>query len=300
MSETGSPPTDEPRGITISLRDKRHLVADGIARLIDEAPTDDDGRRLVYSLDLRGSTVEGELKLHAVRFGWEYLCHGAQFMGRVELHDVRSDRVLTLGDATYEHGLDIVDVEVPLVLADRLVTPRDVNLVGISAERGVHLGGAKVDGAISIRDVVTESLALGVLQAAGPVDIRSSIVSELRLDGATFASTVRIATSADRITALGANFQQGLDLGARWAEVALDETRFGAPSVVAFVDEDVSAGRERYIHDAEADLDERLERAGRRVRPHVVSVRRANLEASCCPGSISTPAGSSRRTTSTV
>jgi hypothetical protein len=275
MTETGSSTQDEPRGITISLADQ-DVVAGDLARQIAEAPSD-DGRRLVHSLDLSSSTVRGELKLQSVRFGWEFLCHGARFERRVELHDVRSDRVLTLGEATYKQGLDIVDVQAPLVLARTLEVEGDLNVVGVKAE-GVHLGGAKVDGAITIRDVVTEMLALGALQAAGPVDIRSSIVTELGVDGATFASTVRIAASADRITARGTDFQQGLDLGARWAEIALDETRFGAPSVVAFVDEDVSAGRDGFVYDAEADLDERLELAGRRVRPHVVSLRRANLE----------------------
>jgi hypothetical protein len=277
MSETGSPTKDEPRGITISFRGQRVETLD-LARLLGDAPTDDEGRRIVYSLDLGDTHVRDEVQLHSIRLGYEFLCQGAQFAKRVELHDVRSDRVISLGHATYEQGLDVVDVQAPLVLADTLISSADLNLVGISAERGVHLGNSKVEGAISVRDVVTETLALGSLQVGGPVDIRSSVVNELALDSATFASTVRIITSAARITCQGADFEQGLDLGARWAEVMLDETRFGAPSVVAFVDEDVSAGRDPPIHDAEAALDERLELEGRQPRPHVVSLRRANLE----------------------
>jgi hypothetical protein len=277
MTAGGSATDREPRGITISLRE-REVDAEELAQLIEEAPTDDDGRRLVHTLDLKDSTVVNEVQLHSIRFTHEFSCQRARFQGRVGLYDVRCDRTLLLGDATYDHDLAVVDVEAPLLLAETLVVGGDLDVVGVITEQGVLLGRSRVDGAVSMRDVVSETLGLAGIEAAGAVEIQSSVVSELRLDAASFASTVRLTISADRIPCYGADFQAGLDLGARWAEIVLDESRFGAPSVVAFVDQAVSAGRDRPIHDAEAALDERLELAGRDVRPRIVSVRRANLD----------------------
>lgn len=97
----------------------------------------------------------------------------------------------------------------------------------------------------------------------GPI----AALDKLDLDHATFHENVRIEVAAARVLCRKTNFRDGVYLLARWAQVSLDEARFGGPAVLV--------GAPSKFEQIE---EEPLATAHRGDgRPSLVSVRRANV-----------------------
>jgi Pentapeptide repeats (9 copies) len=63
------------------------------------------------------------------------------------------------------------------------------------------------------------------------------VLRSMNVDEASFLQPIDIRVSADRLTAMRARFAGGVNLQARWAEIALEQADFSAPSRVAGADE---------------------------------------------------------------
>jgi uncharacterized protein YjbI with pentapeptide repeats len=95
-------------------------------------------------------------------------------------------------------------------------------------------------------------------------------LGSLRLDEASFLEYADIYASAERLSLVRARFPHGVNLCARWAEVALERADFGAPSFLATSSEFAGLNESAL---AEAHRDHRM-RSG---RPRLLSVRWANV-----------------------
>jgi hypothetical protein len=143
---------------------------------------------------------------------------------------------------------------------------------GVSV-RNVEFGefrihSARIEGPLLLEKTWADLLALEMVVVDGRVDFPGLVTWHLGLKNSVFNSPVRVAVVTDAVNCQGSDFRAGLDLIARQAEIELDETRFGAPSVIAYFDG---------LLPDETKLAERPGAAGLSDPPSVVSVRRANL-----------------------
>jgi len=93
------------------------------------------------------------------------------------------------------------------------------------------------------------------------------VVGLLSLDQTSFREAVQIQAAAQCLLASRARFLEGVDLQVRWADVALDDADFGAPSVLAAAPPLPGVDDERLV--------ERFQLT--EPRPRLISVRGANV-----------------------
>jgi len=94
-----------------------------------------------------------------------------------------------------------------------------------------------------------------------------AVVGLLSLDQTSFHEAVRIQAAAQCLLASRARFPEGVDLQVRWADIALDEADFGAPSVLAAAPPLPGVD--------ERELVDRFQLT--EARPRLISVRGANV-----------------------
>jgi uncharacterized protein YjbI with pentapeptide repeats len=91
--------------------------------------------------------------------------------------------------------------------------------------------------------------------------------SRLDFQDCIFESPVRLSVTGDTMTAIRCDFRAGLDLSVKGAQIAFDESRWGAPSVVAFLEQPGAEAATISVGNPE-----------RPERPQIVSLRRANVD----------------------
>jgi hypothetical protein len=142
----------------------------------------------------------------------------------------------------------------------------DVTLRNVVFEKG-RIHTATLGGRLWLERCSAGELKLTEVVVRGLTQSPELSVSELILENCIFESPVRLAAVADQLKANGCDFRAGLDLAVRYAEIALDDSRWGAPSVIAFLDQPVGNA-----------LESSLRAAGRSDTPEIISLRRANVD----------------------
>lgn len=204
--------------------------------------------------------------------------------------DVPAARTLECSEATFDEGLAFDKAHIDRASFADATFEGDVHLSRIFAVE-LNLPRVTIHGELRLRWCMLDRLDLTGATVDGPVVFTDVGARRIVLDAATFGAPVRADISAEVVTCGRATFDGGLDLNVRWAEVDLEETSFGQPSVVAFLDKELPVA---------TPLAERLHEEGRADRPRIVSLRRANVDGLLLSGVDLRAAVSSRRTASTV
>jgi hypothetical protein len=97
------------------------------------------------------------------------------------------------------------------------------------------------------------------------------VLGTLNLEEASFLQFADLGVSANRLSLAKTRFPQGGQMRVRWAETVLDDAEFGAPSILC--------SSPQFGGFDEAELEQSLTEASdkRSERPHILSVRRANV-----------------------
>src|SRR5512133_589707 len=102
----------------------------------------------------------------------------------------------------------------------------------------------------------------------------SLALSTLSFEAVSFLEAVELRLSAYRLVLARARFPAGARIGARWAEIVMDDADFAQPSILAGVPRSEPPFKERKLVRA---LKREGVRSKRRGRPRVVALRRANV-----------------------
>jgi hypothetical protein len=102
----------------------------------------------------------------------------------------------------------------------------------------------------------------------------SLALSTLCFEEVSFLEAVELRLSANRLVLARARFPAGARIGARWAEIVMDDADFAQPSILAGVPRFEPPFKERKLVRA---LKREGVRSKRRGRPRVVALRRANV-----------------------
>jgi len=155
---------------------------------------------------------------------------------------------------------------------------------GTSFERRVGFEWTEFKRSVGLRGATFEQA-----QDLGPL----LVLESMDLDEASFLQPIDIKVSADRVTAVRARFAGGVNLQVRWAEIALEQSEFGAPSLVVGAEPFEAVADPRHYRAAtglgslfarsrrldETMLTERWQDdPSRSPRPCLLSLRRSNVE----------------------
>jgi uncharacterized protein YjbI with pentapeptide repeats len=263
------------------------LTEEQLDRLLDDLPEHPDhpGSRHIKSADFRDATLLGLANFERAIFNGAARFDRAQFTGQAWF-----DRAQFSEDAQFEaaqftgqawFGLAQFSGEAEFTMA-HFTSPAGFVLAQFSgnAEFGKarfsgpglfngaeFSGGAEFGSARFARGAEFEAAVFRERINFGPLLVSST----LSFDQADFDEDVELAVSASAVSCCGTRFGKAASLDVRWAEVALDDAVFRAPSrldgVGPFPDVDDSGSRCR------ADA-RRLEAD---ARPRIVSLRQADV-----------------------
>jgi hypothetical protein len=224
----------------------RRLSQAEFERVLEVLPRD-GGRRRASTIDLRGAVfstrcsladlaVTGPAYLNQARFEDGLDCARARLSQGLECYDT----VVAAGEASFEEtvfgertiffGASFAE----LATFRRASFLAEVRFLAATFGLGATFEEARFDGAVAL-ELTTLDGNLFLSQASfrrarqlGPIRVDGC----LALDRASFDEPVRIEVSARRVTCEEARFRAGMDLHARWADVAADGADFAGPSLI--------------------------------------------------------------------
>jgi uncharacterized protein YjbI with pentapeptide repeats len=228
-------------------------------------------------LSFRKAQVQGSVLFTGARFG----AHDTVPWLVADFSAAACGDVLSLSGCCVQGRLSLDGTEVA----------ESVHLEHASVMATASMNGMKVNGDLVLAEAfIKEDLALTDARVAGRLDlplltvggrawfIRSAFAAardigplvchdKLDLDHASFLENVRIEVAAPRVLCRKTNFRSGVYLLARWAGISLEESIFGAPSVVA--------GAPAKFPDLDETPVQNAALLG--ARPRLYSLRRANV-----------------------
>lgn len=190
----------------------------------------------------------GRVSLRRVAFGEDASFRRVTFAARAQFANARFDRKASFSEATFRGGARFA-------LAD-FSTDADFDQATFTGQ--VSFDRATFQGRASFRLATFEHA-----RNFGPVVVHGLLV----LDETSFLRAANVQVSALQLSAARAVFPDGIDLRVRWAEIALDLAKFGAPSVLS--------ASKRFPGVDEQNLPEQLQLSDE--RPQIVSLRGANV-----------------------
>ena len=176
-----------------------------------------------------GASLSGPRGMYG---GGALTCRGSRFNGPVTLPFAVHGRA-DLSEATFND-----DVSFYLFTGDvdlmRCKFKRHSSFEKARFGGNLRLNAASFEGTVSFEKTIVEGNTNFVgasfhrARVVGPI----LVFGYLWLDHASFLNNVEIRASAAYVSATRAQFPEGATIHARWADIVLEETRFGGPSIV--------------------------------------------------------------------
>jgi uncharacterized protein YjbI with pentapeptide repeats len=219
--------TIDARGVTIS--------AALLYRILDAAPHDaQTNRRRLNEVTFDGAHFEDRTLFYNVTFGEDARFIGATFGDSTEFRDAAFVGATSFAGATFGDGVWFTGANFSYGTEFDVATfghharftattfGNDASFESATFGHHARFGRVRFDGSVSFDDA-----NIGDWARFGPI-----VAKQLMLRRATFGRSPDLVISADRIRCTQGKFSDGARLRVRWAEVTLDNTDFGRPSVL--------------------------------------------------------------------
>jgi uncharacterized protein YjbI with pentapeptide repeats len=209
--------TIDARGVTIS--------AGLLDRILGAAPPDEDrpDRRRLIEANFAGADFGDHVRLAGATFGDHASFDRATFGDHVSFDRATFDHFALFDGAIFGHGASFEGATFGDHAQFEQVRFGDhASFDGATFGDHAQFEQVRFGGSVSFDD-----MKIGDWARLGPV-----VAKELTLRRAIFGRSPDLVISADRLRCLQAKFPDGGRLRVRWAEVALDNTDFGRPSVL--------------------------------------------------------------------
>ena len=219
--------TIDARGVTIST---------GLLyRILDAAPRDAQSHRpRLNTVTFDGARFGDRASFHNVTFGKSARFIGATFGDNAEFQAATFGDVASFAGATFGFGSSFSDATFgdgaefdAVTFGDYAVFIRTSFGDEASFDSATFGHHARFDQVRFGGSVYFDDVNIGDWTRLGPV-----VAKELTLRRAIFGRSPDLVISADRVRCTQTKFSDGARLRVRWAEVSLDNTDFGRPSVL--------------------------------------------------------------------